>query len=162
MSIWCSWPEVGYDIEPPGIEVIHIGDRPDPSIPQGGEVRSYAVGFSNHYPTRDGEYEQPAHVGINHCPVWCVPGHRDEYDDETVGEWVRLDVYTAAHDFHQGGKPTGEYDLASVVMDEAAARALAADLLEWADRPKAFPIEGTTAAPPVSAALSVGVEEQQQ
>lgn len=146
MSIWCSWREIGYDIEPPdeaGFEFVYLGDRPDPNVPEGGEVRSYAVGYSNHYPTRDGEYEQRANVGLAHCPVWCVPGHGDDFDDEVIGEWVRLDVYTAEHDFNKGGKPTGRYDLASVVMDEAAARALAADLLEWADRTKAYPIQAT-------------------
>lgn len=147
MSIWCSWPEIGFTIEPPGMTVVYLDeqgnqvDAPDPNLVEGGEVRSYAVGFSNHYPTRDGEFEQPANVSLNHCPVWCVPGHHDEEDDKTVGEWVRLDVYTAEHDFDQGGKPTGEYTLASVVMDEKAAAALAADLLDWVSRPKAYPVK---------------------
>lgn len=56
--------------------------------------------------------------------------------------WLRLDVTTAEHDFNAGGTPTGRYDCASVVLDEAAARALAADLLEWADTPKVHPREG--------------------
>lgn len=124
MSIWCSWEDIGYDT--------FTGERVR------GEVRSYASGFSNHYPTTDGTYEQPANVGLAHIPVWCVPGHREEMD-ETVGPWVRLDVWTAEHSFDGGGKPTGKYDAASVVMDEAAARALAADLLSWADSPKAQP-----------------------
>jgi hypothetical protein len=144
MSIWCSWPEIGYDMWPGdgvhgGVEFMTLGDRPDPNVPNGGEVRSYAVGFSNHYPTCDGEYEQRANVGISHCPVWCVPGYDDEFDDDTVGEWVRLDVFTAVHDYQQGGKPTGEYVNAAVVLDEAAARALVADLSAWLDRPKAHP-----------------------
>src|SRR4051794_37933050 len=102
MSIWCSWTEVGHDVEPPhlaemGLEVVTLGDPPE--SPTRGEVRSYATGYSNHYPTTDGEWEQPANVGISSIPVWCVPGHGDEFDDETLGGWVRLDVYTAEHDF---------------------------------------------------------------
>jgi hypothetical protein len=141
VSIWGNWPDVGYEIdtrlskdehgEPILVAVGHEG-------PERGEVRSYATGFSNHYPTTDGEYEQPANVGISGMPAWCVPGHSDEYTDD-LGPWVRLDVQTCEHDFAAGGTPTGRYDVASVVMDEAAARALAADLIAWADRPKVQP-----------------------
>lgn len=145
MSIWCNWEEIGYDVDPPhlaemGVEYVKLGDHPDPFVAERGEVLSYAEGFSNHYPTRDREYEQRANVNINHIPAWCVPGHRDDFSDRLIGEWTRLDIFTAEHDFHQGGKPNGQYISASVVMDEAAARALAADLLEWADRPKAYPV----------------------
>lgn len=124
MSIWCSWEDIGYDT--------FTGEWVR------GEVRSYATGFSNHYPTTDGTYEQPSSVGIATIPVWCVPGHREEMD-KTVGPWVRLDVWTADHSFTDGGQFTGRYDTASVVMDETAARSLAADLLAWADREKAHP-----------------------
>jgi hypothetical protein len=50
---------------------------------------------------------------------------------------------TAEHSYEDGGKPTGEWKSAAVVMDEAAARALAADLLAWADTPKAYPVKPT-------------------
>lgn len=103
---------------------------------RGGDVRSYASGWSNHYPTTDGEVEQPAHVGLAHIPTWCVPGHRGDEegaDDYPLGQWVRLDVVT--HD-HEDGKPVGGPWAHSVVMDEGAARQLAADLLKWADSPK--------------------------
>lgn len=147
MSIWSSWAEIGTDVrtrlahdehgEP---MLVKSGRQPRP---ERGRVRSYATGFSNHYPTCDGKYEQPANVGISSIPEWCVPGHvnGEDNDYESVGEWVRLDVQTAEHDSNKGGKSTGRYDLACVVLDETAARALAADLLEWADRPKAAPIK---------------------
>ena len=123
MSIWASHDPVGHDDHEPL---------------RGGDVRSYATGWSNHYPTTDGEVEQPAAVGIAHIPTWCVPGHRDadDYDDFPLGPWVRLDVIT--HD-HENGKPVSGPWSHSVVMDEAAARQLAADLLKWADAPKVHP-----------------------
>lgn len=130
MSIWCSWREIGYDDPEPR-------NRNRNRKPQHGEVRSYATGFSNHYPTTDGDYEQRANVGISSIPVWCVPGHDEHEDYDLRGEWVRLDVYTREHDFSRGGKPTQTMVSAAVVMDEAAARALAADLLAWADQPEA-------------------------
>jgi hypothetical protein len=142
MSIWVSWESIGYDIDlsdvgQSPVEIVHIGDRPDPNVPERGEVRTYCNGWSNHYPTTTGEAERRANVGLSHIPVWCVPGHEDNDDEDEIGEWVRLDLFTAEHDFHN---PTADpqYNGATVVMDEAAARALAADLLEWADRPKAI------------------------
>lgn len=124
MSIWCSWESVGHD------------DFPDRTEPRGGDVRSYASGWSNHYPTHD--VELPAHVGLAHIPTWCVPGHRDEENDDDfpLGPWVRLDVVT--HDY-ENGKAAGGPWAHSVVMDEGAARQLAADLIQWADSPKAQP-----------------------
>lgn len=139
MSIWCSWREIGW--EDPWV-ALRKGKRL--KKPHHGDVRSYAEGFSNHYPTRAGDVELRANVGIAHIPVWCVPGHADdETDDHVTGEWVRLDVYTAEHDWHNPTSPTGKWTSAAVVMDEEAARALAADLLEWADRPKAYPTGDT-------------------
>lgn len=120
MSIWCSREHVGFD----------------ESEQRGGEVRSYATGWSNHYPTPD--VELPAHVGLAHIPTWCVPGHAGEEneDDHPLGPWVRLDVVT--HDY-ENCKAVGGPWAHSVVMDEAAARQLAADLIAWADAPKADP-----------------------
>lgn len=129
MSIWGSHDAVGHDRWLDGHEV------------RGGEVRSYATGWSNHYPTTDGLVEQPAHVGIGSIPYFCVPGWRDEdesdVEEHTVGPWLRLDVVTHVHD--ERGQPTGQDTHAAVVMDEAAARLLAADLLAWADTPKVQP-----------------------
>lgn len=145
MSIWCSWEDIGTDVltiltERDGKPCLEaVGDQPEPKR---GEVRSYAVGFSNHYPTRDGEYEQPANVGISSIPRWCIPGHRNEEgqdDYDMLGEWVRLDLFTAEHSFKDGGKPTGRYLNAAVVMDVEAARALYHDLGDWLMRPKAQP-----------------------
>lgn len=133
MSIWCSHEDVGYEV---GLKDAAKYD------PRGGEVRSYAEGFSNHYPTTDGEWEQPASVGIAHVAPWCVPGwegREDDLDYPQCGPWVRLDVVTHEHTWEDGGKPTGRDLFAAVVMDEAAARTLAADLLEWADREKVHP-----------------------
>lgn len=122
VSIWCSWEPVGHE----------DGDK------RGGDVRSYAQGWSNHYPTTDGQVEKPCHVGIAHIPTWCVPGHRDadSAEDDPLGPWVRLDVVTYDH---ERGKPVGGPWAHSVVMDEGAARQLAADLLAWADMEKVQP-----------------------
>lgn len=128
MSIWCSWEDVGHGD--------HFDSGPSP---RGGDVRSYASGWSNHYPTADGTVEQPASVGLAHIAPWCVPGREDADEDAgTVGPWVRLDVVTYDH---ERGIPTGGPWAHSVVMDEAAARTLAADLLRWADMPKITPEE---------------------
>lgn len=123
MSIWCSGSVIGHDVDA------------DAEGEQRGEVWSYATGWSNHYPDR--KVEQPSTICVATIPVWCVPGHWDEEEFETVGEWLRLDVHTAEHDYKSGGQPTSRYNFESVVLDEEAARSLAADLLAWADRPKA-------------------------
>ena len=128
MSIWSSWETIGYDIP--------LGENPE--RPERGVVRSYATGFSNHYPTVDGDYEQPANVGVASIPSWCVPGHHDDGSDDP-GPWLRLDVYSAEHSSEDGGKATGRGESVSVVLDEDAARALAGDLLSWAETPKTRP-----------------------
>lgn len=120
MSIWCSQPSIGHDQW-----------TDDPPV---GDVRSYAEGWSNHYPTTDGAVEQPANIDLAHTPVWCVPGHHDD-DDERVGPWLRLGVYTTDHDGYTVGNPKS----ATVVMDEAAVTALRDQLTEWLDHPKAQP-----------------------
>lgn len=127
MSIWCSSEDIGFE------------DRQE-GEPNHGQVRSYASGFSNHYPTTDGEWEAPAAVGIASIAPWCVPGWSPDdptLDHPLCGPWVRLDVMSWEH---EGGKAT-ETSYAAVVMDEAAARALAWQLLEWADRPHVHPRE---------------------
>lgn len=121
MSIWSSWRDIGWD-----------GLRKKPKM-RHGEVRSYAAGWSNHYPTTDGAVEQPASVGIASVPVWCVPGHAEEMTDE-LGPWLRLDV-----DGWEGHGPGTKRQHCAVVLDEKAARALARDLRRWLKAPKAHP-----------------------
>lgn len=124
MSIWCSWRTIGHD--------------EDDEDPQRGEVRSYAYGWGNHYPTTDGQVEQPANVELAYLPAICVPGHQDEVDvDEDMGPWLRL-YMTSRQRIYINGEPIGRKS-AAVVIDEAAARHLAADLLEWANWPKVHP-----------------------
>jgi hypothetical protein len=62
-------------------------------------------------------------VDTAHIPVWCVPGHREEFSEE-VAEWLRLSVM--ANGVH-----------ADVLIDEKAARLLVKDLQEWLNQPKA-------------------------
>lgn len=131
MSIWCSRPHIGYDPYP---------DEPQPA---GGQVRSYATGWSNHYPTTDGTVEQPASIDTAHIAPWCVPGHerRSEsatLDDESVGPWLRLAVDTAVHNPRNPSTVTG-HTSAEVVLDEAAVRALVDDLTDWLNTPKVHP-----------------------
>lgn len=108
MSIWCSHEAVGYD---------EMNEGPQP---YGGQVRSYAIGWSNHYPTTDDQVEQPASVGLAHIPTWCVPGWRDHEgpDDYPLGPWVRLDISTWEYD--EKAQPTDKPRWAAVVMPESA------------------------------------------
>lgn len=130
MSIWCSGPTIGWD------------DWPDEyPQPQGGQVRSYANGWSNHYPTTDGAVEREAAIDTATIPVWCVPGHSEEFD-ETLGPWLRLGVSSWEHNWHKPADVIGE-EHADIVMDEDAVRALVASLTEWLEQPKAYPIEET-------------------
>jgi hypothetical protein len=131
MSIWVSHNDVGHDA---------WADDTEPQ-PRGGEVRAYAAGWSNHYPTTD--VEAPASVGLAHIAPWCVPGWRDDgVDYPECGPWVRLSVDSdAALTWwtKDGVKPTAAPIHASVVLDEGAARQLADDLLAWLARPKVHP-----------------------
>ena len=135
MSIWCTWEDIGYDWQP---SPVNLGR---------GEVRSYAVGWSNHYPTTDGKVERPASVNLAHTPRWCVPGHREEDgygdygDGAPVGGWLRLDLTTWTHVYAHPEQVAAHPETHSVVMDEQAARSLAADLLAWADHEKVHPRE---------------------
>lgn len=129
MSIWCS-----HDL---------IGGRHDQVST--GQVRSYATGWSNHYPTADGTVEQPAAVEVAHMAPWCVPGNEDvddEWDERgrrMVGDWLRLRVESVAHDVAGGGKPSREQQVAAVVMDETAVRALHHELGQWLTARKTHP-----------------------
>lgn len=125
MSIWCSGRVIGHD--PAWID----------DDEQVGDVRSYAGGWSNHYP--DQTVEQPANIDTAHIPVWCVPGHRGEVD-RVIGPWLRLCVQSWEHDFRNPTETVGQVN-AAVVLDEAAVRALVDDLTDWLARPKAYPVE---------------------
>lgn len=126
MSIWCSWEDIGFE------------DWPDaPKRPNGGQVRSYATGWSNHYPTKDDTVERKASVHLASMPVWCVPGHEEKYD-ERYGPWLRLGLESWEHDYSKPESVKGRQD-ATVVMDEKAVRALVEQLQRWLDHPKAKP-----------------------
>lgn len=64
MSIWCSLPNIGFD------------DEVDESV---GQVRSYASGWSNHYPTTDGTVERDATLDLAYIPAWCAGGDDDDF-----------------------------------------------------------------------------------
>lgn len=120
MSIWSSRDTIGYDDVP--------WMRPP------GEVLTYADGYSNHYPTPD--VEKPASVGTAHIPSFCVPGHEDESDEDApTGPWLRLHVST----WDETSSRPMIADGATVILDVAAARSLAKDLLDWADSEHAQP-----------------------
>jgi hypothetical protein len=130
MSIWCSRPHIGFD------------DfwEPNRKRPAGGQVRSYATGWSNHYPTTDDTVEQRAMVDTAHIAPWCVPGHDGDYENERrVGPWLRLGVHGRAQDYRGRELILGGHVDLSVVLDENAVRALVADLQDWLDTPKARP-----------------------
>ena len=135
MSIWSSADYIG---------TIHR----EPA--QRGHVLTYAKGFSNHYPDHTGAHERPASLAVADIPEWCVPGHEHTYadfdsTDDSTGPWLRLDVNAHESLNHwvkdDHGNPTVEHINASVVLDEAAARALRDDLDAWLERPKIHPTE---------------------
>lgn len=141
MSIWCSWPPIGHD------------PYDDPDAP-GGEVRTYAAGFSNHHPDASGTHELPAHISLAHIAPWCVPGHDQDapgyrctgcsyaHDGWDVGPWLRLGLYADdslefARDRQHHTGPIAT----TVVLDYRAARALRDQLNDWLARPKVNPRE---------------------
>lgn len=130
MSIWVSLPIIG-----------HPGPM-DAFEERRGDVRSYATGWSNHYP--DHTVEHDSRIDLALIPVWCVPGHRESTSTTLVGPWLRLGVDTRTHDFHDPTGPTSPVYV-SVVMDEEAVRALRDDLTDWLHRPKAHPATPTEA-----------------
>lgn len=130
MSIWCSLPHIGFDDSWDGED-----------SPNVGQVRSYATGWSNHYPTTDGSVEREACIDLAHMPTWCVPGHHDtdgEIDGEWgAGPWIRMHVTSWEHNCEQ----VSGQQRAGIVMDETAVRALVQSLTEWLNKPKAHPRE---------------------
>lgn len=137
MSIWCSWPQVGYDVH---------AEEPL----RGGEVLTFAQGFSNHFPDSERTHELPAAIDLAHIAPWCVPGHDEPcptcgggHDHPEVGPWVRLSVRAdAGLSFwakDEDGNPIQERVEADVVLDEAAALRLFHDLGDWLQMPKVHP-----------------------
>ena len=131
MSIWASRINIGHD------------NSPWPEERPPGEVRSYANGWSNHYPTPD--VEKPAFVGTAHIPPYCVPGHGDDAaSEEATGPWLRLHVAVWNEELGSPMIPDG----GAIILDPDAARSLAAELLSWADsehvQPNAPADTGTT------------------
>lgn len=151
MSIWCSWDHIGTDptvmfrVKRDGSRGRRIKPRPER-----GNVLSYAVGFSNHYPDLTGSHERPAVVALADIAPWCVPGHDagecpcgEHHDHPDTGPWLRLEVAapeTLSFWRRDGRKPEVLSEEATVVLDEAAARALRDDLTAWLDRPKVRPL----------------------
>jgi hypothetical protein len=129
MSIWCSHEPIGFDDFPP-----RRWKRP-----RGGQVRSYATGWSNHYPTTDDTVEQRAMIDLASIAPWCVPGH-EQHDgrDLATGPWIRLSVHSRRHAHFDPATAIGP-EHADVVMDEPAVRELVRQLTEWLDRPKVKP-----------------------
>lgn len=127
MSIWCSGTHIGFD-----------DDDADPDVPDpfGGQVRSYATGWSNHFPTIDGKVERPASIDLATMPAWCAGGADDDF--ESLGPWARLTVRSAAHNYFNPVEVTGP-EIATVVLDEGAAGELVAQLTDWLARPKVRP-----------------------
>lgn len=137
MSIWSSATVVGTDFDAPATD------------PRGGAVLSYAEGFSNHYPDLTSTHETPAAVHLAEIAPWCVPGHNQDagfrctgcgadHDFPESGPFVRLTVVApdAVEFWTTPGQPSTEPVCSSVVLTVESARQLAADLAEWADRPK--------------------------
>jgi hypothetical protein len=120
VSIYSSWPGIGQDEDTDAFD---------------GTVRAYLG--SHHYPL-DGEPDAAVHVAT--IVPWCVPGHRETRVEEIdgVAPWLRLALHTPDDD------GTGNRSMSNprtVALSEVAARALAAQLIEWADTPKVHPRE---------------------
>lgn len=121
MSIWATHAEIGK----PGTDP--MSDDFD------GTVRTFADGWSNHYPTDD--VEKPASVGLAFMPAHCVPGYLDDaYDgdeDGAPGPWLRMHLLTESIRRNDDGPviPDG----ATVILKPSAARTLGAALIAWAD-----------------------------
>lgn len=129
MSIWQSTVDIGT-----------TDDWPDDFD---GSVRTYADGWSNHYPTDD--VELPAAVGLAQLAPHCVPGHlEDAYDEDgedgRPGPWLRMHMLTQSRRRDDDGPriPDGS----TVLLNPDSARALAAALMAWADGGHTMPIEG--------------------
>lgn len=125
MSIWCSLPTIGVDDDERDVPV--------------GQVRSYANGWSNHYPTVDGTVERDAALDLAYIPAWCAGGDDDNFD--AVGPWLRLGLHSHMHNYRSPTDVVGPAD-ATVVLDEDAVRALVGQLTEWLERPKVSPARG--------------------
>lgn len=143
MSIWCSHETIGFEQVGYSLE----DDDGAPIKPtMNGNVRSYASGWSNHYPTTDGGVEQPAAVDLASIAPWCVPGNQeDNVPLMAAGPWLRMCVTSWGHCVMTtpavpAGHPNGEMETASVVMDESAVVALRDQLNAWLAKAKVYPV----------------------
>ncbi len=130
MSIWCSWTAIGFDRQSDG----H----------RRGDVRTYADGFSNHYPDQTGSHELEAGLGIDHAAPWCVPGHDECSDcDDEVGHYLRLSMWDDGSLYWSAKESPARREprYMAVVMDVEAARALRDDLDEWLAKAHIEPLE---------------------
>ncbi len=129
MSIWSPWGAIGYDL------------TRKPPRKMRGQVRSFATGWSNHYP--NAQVEAPAQLDLATLPSRTDLGHEDDTDDDAAGPWLRLGMLAPdARSWWRrddNGEPVRAPVDATVVLDEEAARALRDDLTEWLDMPKARP-----------------------
>lgn len=141
MSIWCSLPVIGFDSsneldEPiPSNNIDEPSETPEPT----NQVRSYATGWSNHYPSTDGSAEREASLNLAYIPAWCAGGDDDDY--RSVGQWLRLGLRSHTHNFMAPTEVVARSELV-VVMDEGAVRALVDNLTAWLERPKVTPEHG--------------------
>lgn len=110
MSIYCSRVTVGEDAFEP--------DAP-------GKVAAYP----DNQLIRVERPDWPAGcVDTAHIPAWCVPNPdgsvpREEWDGERIAEWLRLSISVPGTHV-------------SVLLDQEAVRALAADLRRWLKQDK--------------------------
>lgn len=141
MSIWWSGETIGWEPETGEITWTDGSNNKPTRFParfERGEVRTYAEGWSNHYPSAD--VERPASVNVAAIAPWCVPGHAEDccggHDAPEVGPWLRLLI-----DADQRSGPSAEPGpmWAGVVMDAAAVEALRDDLNQWLAAPKVEP-----------------------
>jgi hypothetical protein len=81
-------------------------------------------GGTNHYPSLD--KNQRGSIDGALIPAWCVEGHRDDFDDTSIGGWYRLSFDTPnAH--------------GQLLLDVDAVTALRDDLNRWLDYDKVSP-----------------------
>ena len=139
MSIWITRKELGWEDE--GWHTMDGEEIPPEKV--GGEVRTYASGFSNHYPTTDDKVETRACIDTSSIPSFCVPGHRDETEDEAsfykYGPWLRVGMHTSRFEYDGETEYKVEPVSASVVMDEEAVRTLRDELNAWLETDKVYP-----------------------
>lgn len=146
MSIWCSRITVGWEDEGESVggKVIDDNGIRDPQPHWvGGEIRSYAEGWSNHYPNPADHVEMPAGISLAHIAPFCVPGNDEADEGDGVGPWLRLGIESPLAVTLWGRAKKGDTvpdpQHAAVILDDAAARALVRELRRWIKSPKVNP-----------------------